>query len=199
MPLVLLAFSVAVQQALVVRYGLVTIAGFAPVLAGLLRRLPQLALLALASYFATSGALTAERVAGDARGRYHAKDRLIEELERHAAVGPIVFESRQDMVPVLHYAPRLAPRSAFLDFADAQIPRATALRVCGRDVARRYAELYPEFRLIDLDAVLELDRFLIVAWSAELGAEFPGFEVRRLGPRLFELRRREAQGSNSPR
>jgi hypothetical protein len=101
---------------------------------------------------------------------------------------PIIFESNHETFVIARYAPELATRSFYLDYEPDQLRVNKAIRLHDRDMARIYARVYGQPRLINWEAVRALPRVLLVngiVYGNRISYE--PFVEHEINPRVSEL------------
>ncbi|MBS0207301.1 MAG: glycosyltransferase family 39 protein [Planctomycetes bacterium] len=192
MPFCLIAFSLTVQPALISRYGAVGIIGFAIVTGVMLRRLPNWCSVAFGIWFFASGLQTLQFQI-DRWHRIEARHSAIIARLRQIDGRPLLlFESRHDMYPIVHYAPDLAPRICYLALSDENLRdfhSASPFRIVERDVAQRIEQFYPKYRSFPFDELQTVPRSVLVAFRnrKDFGKQLEGFSVTQLQPQIFEV------------
>jgi len=188
MPLVIVLLSWTVQPALVPRYAVTGVLGFGAVFAILLSRCGlRLQMLMVV----VSGAVFLQAVAFCSnqwrREIDQARDDLAQQLQLLPADGPIVFEDRAVSMPVLHLHPELLARCSLVDFTDDQLSGDSPLRTVQRDVGRRIAQWYPEYRMRTLRSLVDEPRFYVVPYKESQSAALqwpPRYEKTKVSPTI---------------
>ena len=192
MPICLISFSLLVQPAMISRYGIVGIIGFAVCMGVMLRRLPT----SCAAVFGICLFLSGLQTLQSQIGRWHRLETQQAEMIAHLRKidgGPLLlFESRHAMYPIVRYAPDLAPRVRFLALSDANLRdfhSATPFRIVERDVALRIEQYYPGYQSFPFDELQTVPRAVLVAFRNRqgFGKQLEGFSVTRLQPQIFEV------------
>lgn len=195
LPVLVLTFSFTVLPTHEPRYSFPAIAGLAPPLAWVAARCNRGWGLALGGLLFVLGTVTMRGYAQviDSQEVLPVQ-RLIHDLRDRPDGAPLVFESPAQLFVVYHYAADLRARSRLLDFDQGEIGNVPSNRLFMRDLARHYADFYPEPPLARWAEVRRLSRFYLI--PADFGAAgapmvvddfYPGFHVRPVAPQLYEL------------
>ena len=164
MPAVIVVVSWCVQPALVTRYAIVGLAGFAPLFAILLDCcVPVLRRTILICALLGYGHSVASCVA-DCKSNDRENEQLIAELSSCPSDEVIVFEDRIVWMAALHCCPELAGRCVLADFTETQLSLDSSLRIVQRDVARRIAQWYPRYSIRSLASLNRLHAFCVVPY-----------------------------------
>ena len=129
------------------------------------------------------GAVEMDQLRRTSAGSVAAIDRAVAAADSLHAAGPpapIVFLRRFEQQPVLQQRPELASASALVDF-DGDGGGLSRLWVFERDMARRVARAYPQYRMASVDDLGRLDHFFVIARSQDevvLRRLFPGHDIR---------------------
>ncbi|MBC7965801.1 MAG: glycosyltransferase family 39 protein [Fuerstia sp.] len=164
MPLVIVLLSWTVQPALVTRYAVPGVLGFAAIFAILLSRCgPRFQMLMV-----VAGGVMFLRGVAFCSHQWHeidrTRDELVAQLKDLPADGPIVFEDRTVSMPVLHSHPELHARCSLLDFTDDQLTADSRLRIVQRDVGRRIVQWYPAYTMSPLDSLDNERTFFVIPY-----------------------------------
>jgi hypothetical protein len=205
LPVVLIAFSYLVQPTLEDRYGMVTVAAFAPAVAFVVAQMNRPWAVILSVFFVVVSGSTLYRECDNYRSRDEGTRGLIAALEKRTGSNPVGFESIHELFVVCRYAPReVAERCFFLDFEEheigyvddspSEIGYIDDSRVHTRDLARRFAESYGRPGLIRWSNFKYLPRRYLVAdlefykgHYADPTLPYPGFVLHTVDDPLFEL------------
>jgi hypothetical protein len=195
LPVILIAFSYAVQPAMLDRYGLPAVAAVAPAVAWVASRASRrlvLVFLAACIVFSTVK-LRLDALAYQERDR--ATDRLIDALRKYCPEDPVSFEYPHDLYTICRYAPDIGEHCYYLDFEIGQVGDVPNIRLFTRDLCRNYARFYGRPALLRWEQAKELPRRFLVHNSSFGGPadisgptdQYPGFVPRHLDEGLFEL------------
>ncbi len=164
MPVVIVVVSWCLQPALVTRYAIVGLAGFAPMFAILLDGcVPVLRRTILICALLGCGHSVASCVA-DCKADDRENDRRIAELKSSSPDEVIVFEDRIVWMAALHRCPELAGRCVLADFSESQLSRDSSMRIVQRDVARKIKQWYPQYSMRSLESLSRLYEFCVVPY-----------------------------------
>jgi hypothetical protein len=205
MPVLLVAFSYAIQSVLITRYCLPAVAALGPACAYLIARCPRVVLLAFCGALVVMSALElrAMTVKFDADQRQTL--RVISEIREVPDDLLVVFESPAQLYVVCRYGgPDVTRRSCLLDFERLpvrkktdepyEIRNVTDSRVFVRDLSRKYAEYYGTPAVKKWSELKKLGHFYLVpkffaggAYGVPWDVPYPGFYVTRRTPDLSEV------------
>ncbi len=201
LPLVLIAFSLIVQPALVGRYATAGLIGWAAIAARLLHNARP----GVVWLFLLVGIVTGADHLRDLQARFaeieSERNRIVAVLEA-APERVAMFEDRVDYFAMLARQP--PGREWWLLDPDVIGEPNKALRTVQRDVARAVAKQYPAIRLSPLERPFAdgESSVLLVAWRVDLAredsdadevrlrAEYPAFRLQRVARRVYRLRPR---------
>jgi uncharacterized membrane protein len=105
---------------------------------------------------------------------------------------PVVFARRFEQYPVVQQRPDLAPSVAFLDFDGVPSPSLMRRTVFERDMARRVARFYHQYRLIGVDSLRARGPFVVITSANEedeLRRLLEGFEIVPQGADVYYVHR----------
>ena len=194
MPVVIVVVSWCVQPALVTRYAIVGLAGFAPMFAIMLDCfVPALRRTILICALLGCGHSVASCVT-DCKTDDRENEQLIAELHSLPSDEVIVFEDRIVWMAALHYCPELAGRCVLADFTETQLSLDSSLRIVQRDVARRVAEWYPQYSMRSLASLNGLHEFRVVPYHGRTAydVKYPrDFHSQRESRSVYRFVRRE--------
>lgn len=191
----LVAFAWCVQPALVPRYAIVSLLGCVPLIAVLTDRLPrrQQWLLCAGMWLLAVG--SAHRCVQDWQRYAEEQQRLLAAVDAAPADTLFVFEDRTIWLPVVQRRPDLRARCVLADFEDEHMVRDCSLRAVQRDVGRRIATWYPEFRLRHIRDLASCPQFRVVPYRGGSDQDLrypPGFQRTPCGDGLYRFERQVA-------
>lgn len=213
-PLILVAFSVAVQPSLVRRYAIPGLLAWVPVAAIALADVPRVVrALVLAGHLALAVAL----VRGQVDGAHRNTAELLADasaIRGQGAGATVVCRTRQRAYALATLADPAHPLGTsvcrFPVFADTTMPVTAGLneslaasvrmQTVERDVALVHARLYGFPRVSSVEALRQQTQFYLLdeADTEAFGRLwFPAFAIQRVAPRLFRLSR-VAQSAHTP-
>lgn len=191
-PVALVAFSLAIQPALIDRYAIVGILGLGPVVAvGISKLDRRWHVFMVAACVALAGIVVNRRA-----NRVQTLERQLVALD-HALtsrVGPgalIVSDERHTLYPLSQrMSGQLAGEIVYAEVADSMRARLRDFDIVERDVARVHARLYGLPALQRVEALRLVDHFWLVSRdnSETTGTRwFPEHEARHVAPDLYEM------------
>ncbi|MBC8106220.1 MAG: glycosyltransferase family 39 protein [Anaerolineae bacterium] len=190
-PAAIVAFSVIVQPALVLRYLILAVAPLAPMLAYLISRSGRGAIALASVGLIAVGAVSIVGRSNLTRGLDREFENVIQLIDQQVpADALIVFKRRREMYPVLQIRPDLAPRVAQLDFDDSVLGNVSRMSQYERDMGRKVQLVYPELRTTTTEELARVGKFYVITpidEYRELQLQLPGFDVANPESVLHEV------------
>lgn len=196
-PLLIAAFSVAVQPAFMSRYCLPSVAGFAVLFAFLMTRTAKPVVLVLLICFIAQGAFGLLMFHRSARSNDRRTDAMIATIRGLPGSAPVLFEISRDLSVITHYAPDLGSRCLFLDFEEGDIGGVDKFRLSVRDMARIVQRWYGNPSLLSWQNAATLPAFYLGTGHrlendvAGAQRDYPGFTATPVTSGLLLLSRTE--------
>jgi hypothetical protein len=187
----LIIFSYLVQPVTEPRYALPAIAALAPMAAFAVSRMSRFWGVGLCVFMVLVSGSDLRTEARRVTLVDQDTDALIQWLRAETAVDknvPIIFESNHESFVVNRYAPDLAPHSFYLDYELDQLEVGKVIRLHDRDMARVYARVYNNPRLLNWEAVQDFPRVILVkgvVYGNRISHE--PFVEREINGRISEL------------
>jgi hypothetical protein len=219
-PVIIAVFSLLVQPAIQDRYVIVAVAPLAVIIAALaatgsarfgkrwldLAMIVGLTCIGAAEFHGfDQGPIKIQGLkyfADIADARFGNSTTLVREtLDRKDKPLPIVFWQRREQYPVIHIDEQLADVTAVLDFEGGRRPDLSDRTVYERDMNRRVNRFYPQYKLITIEQLRAMRRFIFVIAAYEMeeaAALLKDFRFKQIGPEQFEITLKDESAATQP-
>jgi uncharacterized membrane protein len=193
-PSFLLLISLLVAPVLVARYGIVTVVGFAPLLASLLSGNSRRAVALVGLSFVFLGTVGVAGFASDLKAVVAARETFTADIEKDWPGVPLVFEDIVDFLPMYKYDETLRPRISCLKFTEEEVSDAGPHMTCQRLVFQQWDRHYGPFPSMWLSDLRNHEKILLFPAQRGVPAAdtYGGFQIRRVSEHLYLLTREEA-------